>query len=43
MWEKHCNFPYKTLWIAIVSLHMIFFPYNCFKIIFVYFIFLILS
>jgi energy-coupling factor transporter transmembrane protein EcfT len=34
MWGKHYNFPYKTLWIATVSLRMIFF-----QIIFVNFIF----
>ena len=51
MWEKHCNFPRKLLWIFIVFFStwffsvsfvfffLIFFP----KIIFVNFIFLILS
>ena len=39
MWEKHCSFPHKTLWIARVSLNMDFFSYNFFKIIFVNFIF----
>jgi len=28
MWGKHCNFPHKTLWIARVSLNMIFFSYD---------------
>ena len=25
MWGKHCSFPHKILWIATVSLHMVFF------------------
>jgi hypothetical protein len=25
MWRKHCSFAYKTLWIATVSLRMVFF------------------
>ena len=52
MWEKHCNFPHKLLWIAIVffptwfffSFFYVFFFLIFFsKIIFVDFIFLILN
>jgi len=25
MWRKHCSFTHKTLWIATVSLRMVFF------------------
>jgi len=33
MWGKHCRFSHKTLWIATVSLHTVFFSWffqNCF-------------
>jgi hypothetical protein len=41
----NCSFSYKTPWIAIVFLHMVFFYFFMifFKIVFVDFIFLILS
>jgi len=39
MWGKHSRFPHKTLWIATMSLHIVFFSYDFFKIVFVYFIF----
>jgi hypothetical protein len=31
MWEKHCSFSHKTLWIAIVLPYMILFCYDFFK------------
>jgi hypothetical protein len=31
MLGKHCSFPHKTLWIDIVSLHMVFFSYDFFQ------------
>jgi len=40
---KHYSFHHKTLWIATVSPYMVFFSYDFFKIIFIDFIFLILS
>ena len=53
MCGKHCNFPYKILWIDTVFPHMVFFQFFCVfffffvmffsKIIFVDVIFLILS
>jgi hypothetical protein len=39
MWEKLCNFPHKTLWIATVSPRMVFFSYDYLKITFVDFFF----
>ena len=30
MWGKHCNFPHKTLWIATVSLHIVYSSYDFF-------------
>ena len=43
IWRKHCSFPHKLLWIATVFFsHMVFFLFF-YKIIFVNFIFLILS
>jgi len=31
MWGKHYSFPYKTSWIAAVSLRMVFFSYIFFS------------
>ena len=30
MWGKHCSFSHKTIWIAIVLPHMVFFLFLCF-------------
>ena len=39
MWGNYCRFAHKTLWIATVSLHIVFFCYNFFQIIFFKFFF----
>jgi len=42
MWGKQGSFPHKTLWIAIVFFHKVFFYFFCYdfsKIIFIDFIF----